>query len=333
VAHSPLQEGPVVAREFEKEPILFVTLSAVVQVAFLIIAATAPDDLLMTTRDPRAQRQKVIQALRITPEEIEEEKKREEAKQEELRKSKDKKFSDELTVNKEEIPVIEPTPQPERNPLVDKMQRKQKEDLTKLTPEQRQDLAKQRAQQTAMAQAFRQNNPLYDKLMTNPDLDAKPSPFKALGFNDPNGAGDWAESGNINPFSGFNPNGAGFLPSDGGLPGGDPNGGPVITDGLNKNPGDRDLGPVNFDDRAPEPRLVEAPPRISGELDEKTVQQYIRRYLSGIKWCYQDRLQNNRKLGGKLTLARRGLVAHLPYSNSYPAQCLLANKKGTHGGT
>lgn len=305
VAHQPLMVGTGAKKELEKEPILFIALSALVQVAFLIIASTAPDDLLMTTRDPRAQRQKVIQALKITPEEIEEEKKKEEAKKEdEIRKNKDRLADEELKVERETIPMEEPMPVTERrNPLVDKLQRKQKEDLSKLTPEQREARAKQIAQSTAMSQAFRQNNPLFEKLMTNPDLDAKPSPFKALGFNDPNGEQNFGDNGNVNPFTGFDTASNGFLPSDGGLPNGSPDGGPVIADGLNKDPNGRDLGPVNFDDKNLEPRLVEAPPRISGELDENTVRQYIRRYLSGIKWCYQDRLQSNRKLGGKVTLA------------------------------
>ena len=233
--------------------------------------------------------------------------KKEEAKKElEIRKDKDRVADKELEVDpKDFIPVTDVTPQPDRNPLVDKMQRRPKDqqDLSKLTPEQRQERAKQLAQQTALSKAFRENNPLFDKLMTNPDLDAKPSPFKALGFNDPNGQDNFGDSGNPNPFTGFDTASNGFLPSDGGLPNGSPDGGPVIADGLNKDPNGRDLGPVGFDDKNLEPRLVEAPPRISGELDENTVRQYIRRYLSGIKWCYQDRLQSNRKLGGKVTLA------------------------------
>lgn len=307
LSHSSVAAAVLANKEVDKEPFLFIGLSAVIQIAFLIIAWTAPDDLLMSTRDPRAQRQKVIQALRITPEQLEEEKKKEEAKKElEIRKDKDRVADKELEVDpKDFIPVTDVTPQPDRNPLVDKMQRRPKDqqDLSKLTPEQRQERAKQLAQQTALSKAFRDNNPLFDKLMTNPDLDAKPSPFKALGLNDPNAPGDFGDSGNVNPFSGFDTSGSGFLPSDGGLPAGSPDGGPVIADGLRKDPNSRDLGPVGFDGKPPEPRLVEAPPRISGELDEKTVQQYIRRYLSGIKWCYQDRLQSNRKLGGKVTLA------------------------------
>ena len=42
---------------------------------------------------------------------------------------------------------------------------------------------------------------------------------------------------------------------------------------------------------------------VSGRLDRKTVQKIIRRNLSGIKWCYQDALQRNPKLRGKVTLS------------------------------
>jgi len=89
---------------------LFIALSALVQVAFLIIASTAPDDLLMTTRDPRSQRQKVIQALKITPEELEEEKKKEEAKKEdEIRKNKDRWTPAELVAARAELFGDRPT--------------------------------------------------------------------------------------------------------------------------------------------------------------------------------------------------------------------------------
>jgi len=308
VSHGPVVLGAAKPEPMEKEPLIFILGAAIVMVAFLIIAYMAPDDLLMTTRDPRAQREKVLQALKITPEEIEEAKKEEEKKELELQKIKDKLAAEELKVDpKEVIPVAEVERPKERNPLVDKMQRKPKEapqDISKLTPEQRQERAKQLAQQTAMSEAFRENNPLFQEILqTNPDLDAKPSPFKALGQSDPNGPGDWASSGNVNPFGGFNPTSGGVPGTDGGLPGGDPNGGPVIADAMKKDPNGRDLGPVRFDDKPLEPRLVEAQPRITGELDENTIKTYIRRYLSGIKWCYQDRLQANRKLGGKLTLA------------------------------
>ena len=42
---------------------------------------------------------------------------------------------------------------------------------------------------------------------------------------------------------------------------------------------------------------------VTGRLDRSTVQRVIRQNLSGIKWCYQDALQRNRNLKGKVTLA------------------------------
>lgn len=321
LSHAPVVAGPEQKREIEREPIIFVVLSAVVQIAFLIIASTGSGDARFRTRDPRADREKVVQALKITPEELEE-KKKEEEKELEIRKDKDRTADEELKVDREVIPVAEVQDRPveRQNPLVDKMSRKVKEvDDTKLTPEQRDERNKEKVQQTAMANAFRQNNPLIDQLMTNPDLDSKPSPFKALGMNDPNGAGDFGDTGNVDPFGGFNPNGGGFMPSDGG-PNGNRNGGPVIADGLQKDPNSRDLGANRFNDKPPEPTLVPLPANIRGELDKKTVEAIIRRYLPGIKWCYQDRIQANRSLGGKMTLAfsimPNGTTAEARVSNS-----------------
>ena len=93
----------------------------------------------------------------------------------------------------------------------------------------------------------------------------------------------------------------------------------MIADGLQKDPRDG-LGPVKFDDKKPEPTLVPLPANIRGELDKKTVEAIIRRYLPGIKWCYQDRIQANRSLGGKMTLAfsimPNGTTAEARVSNS-----------------
>jgi len=303
VAHSPLVRSAKAKRTMDKDVPLFVGLSALVQIAFLIIASTAPADLLMTSRDPRAARQRVVEALKITPMQLAEEQKQDKAKEEDIRKDNERRETEaELVVDLNSIPVEEPTTaKPEEaRPLVDKMSRPRKsEDLTKLSPEQRHAKAAELAQQTAMSQAFKANNPLFDKLMT--DLESQPSPFKALGPTDPSGATNWAdEGGNVNPFSGFNASDSAFLPSDGGPPPGTPDG-PVIADGLKKRP-PTDIKDPDF--TKPEGGIRELPPRISGgELDAATVQRLIRRQLSGIKWCYQDALQANHDLGGKGTLA------------------------------
>lgn len=51
------------------------------------------------------------------------------------------------------------------------------------------------------------------------------------------------------------------------------------------------------------PVAIASSAKVSGRLDRKTVQRIIRRNLSGIKWCYQDALQRDPKLRGKVTLS------------------------------
>lgn len=304
VSHAPAVTVVAAKRAFEKEPLLYILASAIVQIVFLIAAQGQPDELLMTTRDPRAEREKVLQALKVTPEELELKKKQEEKKEEEVAKKRNDLVADELVMEPSDVsPIAElAQPQERRNPLVDKMARKPREDVAKLSPTERQARAKEMAQSTALNQALRENPMLTDLLQTNPDLDARPTNFKALGASDPNAPGSFADSGSLDPFGGTFAGGpGGFSPDGGGIPTGGPDGGPLVAE-IGKQTG-RDLNDLRFTDKPLEPRVMELPPRLSGELDEKTVQQYIRRFLSGIKWCYQDRLQSNRKLGGKVTLA------------------------------
>jgi hypothetical protein len=111
---------------------------------------------------------------------------------------------------------------------------------------------------------------------------------------------------NFDPF-GQPLNDGGMLTPSGNFGPGGPSGpgGPLVANVFDKRPDGPGgtLRDVHFTDKPLDPKLVELPSRIVGELDEKTVQQYIRRHLNEIKWCYQDRLQQNRKLTGKLTLA------------------------------
>lgn len=317
LSYAPVQTPIAPPARFDYEPLLYIGVSAVVVLAIVLSAMLKPQDALLSTRDPRAQRQKVLQALKITPEDLE----KKEAKKVELDKTKAKttEVADELKVEPSDMPVADARPEKvDRNPLVDKMARRQKDqDVSKLSPEARAQRAKELAQSTAMNKAFQDSNPLFNELLqTNPDLDSKPSPFKSIGVATADGPSDFYETGgNLDPFGGsFNPSSGGFLPSDGGLPTGGPDGGPVVADILNKR--NDDLNDLKFNDKPADPRVVELQPRLSGELDEKTVQQYIRRYLSGIKWCYQDRLQSNRKLTGKVTLA----FTILPNGNVHDAR-------------
>jgi len=226
-----------------------------------------------------------------------------EVKPTEVALTEEEKYGDEE--EEDEQPIQDPNEDEQRknSELVDKLNPQTNEpiDLSKLSPTERQEKAREIAQQTALAQAFREDNPLYAQLMQiNPDVDSRIAIASAL-----DGQGSTFMAGAVDPFGGTLGQGGGFPGGmEGGLPGGGPGGGgPAVAGAFGRDPGGRNLNDVNFTERALEPKVVEMPLRLSGELDAKTVQQYIRRYLSGIKWCYQDRLQSNRKLGGKLTLA------------------------------
>lgn len=289
MAHAPIVDGAKVARAIDKEPSMFIGLSAIVQVAFLMVASTTPEDVLMHSRDPRAERDKVVQALRITVPDDEVVAPREQV----IEVREERRTDKALVVDRVAIPVVEPAPE-RGTPLVDKMRRKPSQETTLATAPRRED-AKERAQQTALATAFRANDPIMQALMTNPDLDAKPSPFKALGGNDP-GGGAYDDSGSVSPFGAFQPAGMAFIPSDGGPD--DAPGGPIA--GKDKIAITRE---PEFTPPAECCTVIPMRPVVSGELDAAIVQQTIRRYLSGIKWCYQERVQGNRTLGGKATMS------------------------------
>ena len=67
--------------------------------------------------------------------------------------------------------------------------------------------------------------------------------------------------------------------------------------------GKKGLDKLKFKERKLTPVAIAQQARVSGRLDRKTVQRIIRQNLSGIKWCYQDALQRNKSLKGKVKLA------------------------------
>jgi hypothetical protein len=139
------------------------------------------------------------------------------------------------------------------------------------------------------------------QLMATTDTTAKVA-FRTLGSYDPTSTSGEFASGALDPFSGTLGQGSsGGFQAEGGPSGPGGPGGPAVAGVLGRQGGDLDN--LGLNDRAIEPKIIESAPRLSGELDAKTVQQYIRRQLPGVKWCYQDRLQQNPKLAGKLTLA------------------------------
>ncbi|PKN55735.1 MAG: hypothetical protein CVU56_19980 [Deltaproteobacteria bacterium HGW-Deltaproteobacteria-14] len=290
---------------------IYISISAIVHIAFLVVLSLLPTDLNFSERDPRALAQRAIEVLRVEVKPEEEEKKK---KEEEEEKKKNKtpgedekdKGEDKMKVDNSPIEVERPDKDPQKltNKLIMEKKR-EREAFNAMSEEDRKKKAEQMVQQTSTNQAF-QNTAFNDLLNTDPDLNNRKPLFRALSSradDGAEGANDFAQ-GSIDPFGGSLGPGPGGFQTEGGGPGGPSGpGGPAIAGVLDGKNRGRNLNDLDFNQRAVDPQIIQMPVRLTGELDAKTVQQYIRRYLSGIKWCYQDRLQSNRNLSGKLTLA------------------------------
>jgi hypothetical protein len=293
----------------QSEPLVSLLFSAIVHMGLILIMLSLPEDLLFLTRDERAARDNSVQAVHVNKKEVV---KKEEAKKEEKKEEKKdlKKIYDPTAKTETKLAErAKPDAKKEDRPpsLVDRLNRQHNEqalqEFNKLSAPERQAKAREMAQNTALATELRTSPALATLLASN-----SPSDFKiaapGVGKYDPLAQND--PTNNFDPF-GQPLNDGGMLTPSGNFGPGGPTGpgGPLVANVFDKRPDGPGgtLRDVNFTDKPLEPKLVELPSRISGELDEKLVQQYIRRHLNEIKWCYQDRLQQNRKLTGKLTLA------------------------------
>jgi len=299
--------GPMPARPkagtlsgLDLTPLIFIVLSLILHSGFLIIVRMMPEDQLKSRLDPDARREKLVKMMRITPEEEEEEKKEEEKKEEEDKEKKEFEDSDQLVLEElAETEVQQPDDQPER--LLDKLAKptKRAEEMANLSPEEKKKKAKEIAATTGAVSVLKNSALMKNILDTDSKsmlLDGKK--LTALGSQGEQ-ADPFAGGGALDPFGGTLDGGSGgFLGSASvGGSGGGPGGGAI--GGLGGKRGGRRIG---LSGRPLKPVAVAAPATVSGQLDRATVQRIIRRNLSGIRWCYQDALQRNKALKGKIRL-------------------------------
>ena len=297
--------GPMPARHkasplstVDLTPFIFVLLSLILHSGFLIVVRMMPEDQLKSRLDPDAQRKRMVKMLQITPEEEKEEEKKEEKEEEEKEKLKDLE-SDQLTLEDAVTDVEQPENQPER--LLDKLAKpnKRAEEMANLSPEERKKKAKEIAATTGAVSVLK-NSSLMKNILENDSksmlLDGKK--LTALGSQGDQ-ADPFAGGGALDPFGGtMGDGGGGFLGSASvGGTGGGPGGGAI--GGMGGRRGGRRIG---LSGRPLKPVAIAAGASVSGQLDKATVQRIIRRNLSGIRWCYQDALQRNKKLKGKIKL-------------------------------
>lgn len=299
-------------------PIL-IALSAIIHLVTLWVFDQQPEDRLRSYRDDRDRAAEVLDIARAAEQQQkqdEEEEKKDEEQEDEEKEEKDKEDAevegDEALVedeaekkSNEELVPDEPKPK-KRETLLDRLARKREKELKRevalMSPEDRKKRAKEFVEQTGAASALRN---IDTALAISPNTQTN-SRFRQLTTNSADGAAvDYA--GAMDPFGGaFQEDSGGVLVSGGGgPPGGDPgggtNGGSIA--GLDrKSLKDRDTGKKTDLTGRKASRVFAGTAQVSGRLDRKTVQSYIRRKLSGVRACYQDALQRNANARGKVNL-------------------------------
>lgn len=309
VSYGPMPEKPRVSplTAVDYNPHIFVSLSAIVHIAFLVFLSLVPEEQLRGSMDARARSRRLIEVIKVTElEKLEEEKKKEE-EEEATKKGKEKE-------KLEAKDVVVETKTPEKDPgLLNKLAKKQEERQETLDPQSAEE-KKQKAREMAMtagaAKALAEDTGLLNSLLEDSDssmmFDGKRlTALGSAGDADPLSAG----AGSIDPFGGtLAPGGGtdgGFAGSGsiGGSDGGLPDGTGGVVAGLDKKSAKANLDDIRMKEREVEPVAIASTANVSGKLDRNTVQSIIRRNLSGIKWCYQDALQRDPDLKGKVTLA------------------------------
>lgn len=315
--------GPMPARHkasplsaIDLTPLIFITLSLILHSLFLITVRTWPEDQLTASLDPDARRERLVKMMRVTPEE-EELKKEEEKKEEEEKEKKELEDSDQLAL--EEVTQVDTEElEDQKESLLDKLAKPtdRREELANLSPEDRKKKAKEIAASTGALAAMNAGGLM--KSLLDPETKSDLLTGKQLTAMGEGGEADPFAGGVGDGVFGAGDGGAGggFLGSGSvGGTGGGPGGGAV--GGLGGKRGGRSIGLSN---RPLKPVAVAARANVSGQLDRATVQKIIRRNLSGIRWCYQDALQRNKALRGKIrlgfTILPSGKVAKPRATNS-----------------
>ena len=296
VSYGPMPAKPLVSPlgAVDYTPHIYVAVSAIVHIAFLVFLSLMPEDQLRSRLDPSARRAKLLKVLKVVEPEIEEEEEEEDPERDNEKKK--------LEVDKEVVK--------KSDTLVNKLDKKKKkkpvdtEALNQMSDADRKKKLRDIAATAGAAKLLNEDSGLLSSLLDDSDqmmMDGRK--LKQLTSVAGPDADPLSAGGAIDPFGGTlsGANSGGFS-SQASLGANSANGGAAPIDGLGKK-SRRGLGDIAMKERKVTPVAIASTASVSGRLDRKTVQKIIRRNLSGIKWCYQDALQRNPKLRGKVTLS------------------------------
>ena len=305
--HMPARPRVSPLGSIDYTPHIYVALSAIVHLAFLVFLRLMPPEQLMSRADRDERRLKMIELMKVAQLEQEEEEEEDEL---EKKLEKDAEKKDKLEVSATE--VVEPQAKPKDtllNKLAKKRDKRLEDEMAQLTPEERQKRAREMAQTAGAAKVLNEQSALLKSLLDQSEqMMVDNRRITALTSTGGEGTTGLAGAGAIDPFGGTlgsagNDSFAGSSSIGGRIPGGGEPGADGIMSDLGKNSGKRSLDDIRMAERKVTPVAIASSAKVSGRLDRETVQSIIRRNLSGIKWCYQDALQRNPKLKGKVNLS------------------------------
>lgn len=276
---------------------IYMALSLVAHLAFLIMLSLIPEEQLYARRDPHKARASLIAAIQVAEQE-KQEKEKEELREEEKEKESDPDFlvEEKKVIKVEEKQVVRP-----------EIEIKEKKDdalLNKLTPEERKERNKEVVKSAGLNKVLNETDLLND-IMDSGDVMGtginKPTQIASLGGN--------AALTTYDPFGGSLATEGGAGSSGFATPMGSVGGGGSLrgsVSGLGKEDvtkGDKGLGKVGLQDKKTTVKVDMLSPTVSDGYDREAVRRVIQAQINQIKWCYQKELQKNPNLAGKVVLS------------------------------
>ncbi len=268
-------------------------LSLALHLLFLLLLSLVPEEELIADRDHALNRDMLIQSIQVAEmERLEEEELEEE--DEVVEEKQDIKV--EKVVRKKQTQVVKKT--------VTKVDRVTKDKMENLTPEERTKRNKEMAENSGILKALNDDSlSLLDEPMEDM-LDAGQLSGVIIASADPNApttTSFQAFSGQEGAMGGGGAND--FMLPQGSVGTGGP-GTKGMVSGLDKSAMAKDtsVGAGSLKKKKQKIKVDILAPQVSPGYDKEAVRRVIRSKMGAIRWCYQQALQRNPKLGGKVVL-------------------------------
>jgi TonB family protein len=277
-------------QHFSLDSVLYFSISLLLHAAFLIALNLIPEEELRARRFFARKQNPMLNVIVQARKAEEDEKKKEEKEEKKLDKKAieemEEKNGKQLKLDKEEKKI-------EKDDLV-----------SKLTKEEREKYNKDVALNTGAAKVMRQQTELISNLMNAnvADWGGASSGIKVIGSAGV-GAGGFGGAGGLDPFGGAVGMQAGgrFATTASTLR--TAYGGGEYIAGLNGKSAGGEKSKINIKGkRTRQIKLWGERADVDGQLDRELIQKIIRRNMPQIKWCYQQALQKDQTLEGKVVV-------------------------------